>query len=136
MKKILPIYLLLLISLWGKVPEKVRLQNQEVIRQAVASLSTSLPKRIDAYTQLIAITEENQTLAYTFTIESLQSDTEIQKHAEQKVIPRIRQNICQSSRRFIESDIRILYRYQRPKNSKTLFTVTADRAICDYGPLD
>jgi len=118
----------------GKMLSKIKLQNQEVVRQAAASLSASLPKRIDAYTQLTAITPKGQTLQYTFALKTLQSDALILKRADETMIPRIKRNICRSNRRFIESDITIRYSYIRSKSSKPLFSVDVNRTVCDYPP--
>ena len=125
---------LLLAATWADIPQKVKLQNQEVVRQAARSLSANLPKRIDDFTQLVAITPKDQILQYTFTIETLQSDAQILKRAHDTMIPRIKKNICRSNRRFIESDITIRYSYIRPKGKKPLFSVDVNRTVCDYPP--
>ncbi len=134
MKHTLLLSTLLLTGTWAEILPKVKRQNQEVVRQAAASLSASLPKRIDDYTQLVAITPKDQTLQYTFALETLQSDAQIHQRARDTMIPRIKENICHSNRRFIESDITIRYSYIRPKEKKPLFSVDVNRTVCDYPP--
>ena len=54
----------------AEMAEKVRQQNREVVKQAAESLSRELPKRVDRYTQLMAIDADGEKLVYIFEVDA------------------------------------------------------------------
>jgi len=112
--------------------DKIRTQNLEVVRMAAREISSKLPQKVDAYTQLVAIEPKGESLIYTFEIHAgAKSDATIIREAgERKMNERVLRGICISSRRFIESGIAISYLYRSAASKKMLFRYDADAAKC------
>jgi hypothetical protein len=116
------------------LPDKVKLQNQNVVKMAAEGLSKELPKRVDAFTQLISIKAKDETLFYTFEINASQSDDAIIKKDKTRMQKAVTDGICQSSKRFLQSDIMISYIYTSAKSKKKLFQFDVNKTKCDYPP--
>lgn len=112
--------------------EKVHKQNIEVLKAAVKELSTNLPKKVDAYTQLVDLKAEGENLIYTFEINTgTKSDEAITKEAEERQMNvRVTGGICRSSRRFLDSGIGISYLYRSAAGKKPLFRYDVTRKSC------
>ncbi len=105
-----------------KLAEKIKLQNQEVVKLAAKELSAQLPQKIDNFTQLINIQAKDQTLIYTFEINSTnKSDDTIIKEDKSRMQQAITNGICNSSKKFLENGINISYIYASAKSKKELF---------------
>ena len=116
------------------IPDKVKLQNQNVVKMAAEGLSKELPKKVDAFTQLISIKAKEETLFYTFEINATQSDDAIIKKDKTRMKKAVTQGICKSSKRFLQSDITISYIYTSAKSAKKLFQFDVNKTACDYPP--
>jgi len=122
-------------SLLGDViPNKVKIQNQNVVKMAAEGLSQELPKKVDAFTQLISIKAKEETLFYTFEINASQSDDAIIKKDKSRMQKAVTNGICQFSKRFLKSGINISYIYTSAKSRKKLFQFDVDKTKCDYPP--
>ena len=116
------------------IPDKVKLQNQNVVNMAAKSLSKELPKKVDKFTSLVKIDPRGEVLIYTFEINSTKSDDELIKKDKTKMKKRITSGVCSSSKRFLQSDISIKYIYQSKKSKKEIFNVDINKSVCDYPP--
>jgi uncharacterized protein YktA (UPF0223 family) len=116
------------------LPDKVKLQNQNVVKMAAEGLSKELPKKVDAFTQLISIKAKEETLFYTFEINATQSDDMIIKKDKTRMQKAVTEGICHSSKRFLQSDISISYIYTSAKSKKKLFQFDVNKTVCDYPP--
>ena len=116
------------------IPDKVKLQNQNVVNMAAKSLSKELPKKVDKFTSLVKIDPRGEVLIYTFEINSTKNDDELIKKDKTKMKKRITSGVCSSSKRFLQSDISIKYIYQSKKSKKEIFNVDINKSVCDYPP--
>jgi len=114
--------------------EKIKLQNQQVVQLAAKSLSKELPKKVDKYTQLISIKAKDETLFYTFEIDAPSSDEEIMKKDKSRMQRAVTMGVCKSSKRFLDSDIKISYVYIGAKSKKKLFQFDIDKTKCEFLP--
>ena len=117
------------------IPDKVKLQNQNVVKMAAKSLSEKLPERVDKYTQLVAISAKDETLQYTFEINTTASDKEIINKDKNRMKKAVTAGICRTSKRFLESGISIRYIYASAKSKKKLFLFDVNKTLCDFLPL-
>ena len=60
--------------------EKLREQNKQIIQMVVEEISKTLPQKVDKYTDMTNIRDENLTLIYTFEINTgSKSDEAVKK---------------------------------------------------------
>ena len=135
MKKILICILLATITQADDLQDKIKLQNQNVVKMAAESLSKELPKKVDNFTKLISIKAKDETLLYTFEIDAPSSDEEIKAKDKTRMQKAVTRGVCKSSKRFLDSDIKISYIYTSAKSKKELFRFDIDKAKCDFTPL-
>jgi hypothetical protein len=135
MKKILICILLATITQADDLQDKIKLQNQNVVKMAAESLSKELPKKVDNFTKLISIKAKDETLLYTFEIDAPSSDEEIKAKDKTRMQRAVTRGVCKSSKRFLDSDIKISYIYTSAKSKKELFRFDIDKAKCDFTPL-
>ena len=135
MKKILICILLATITQADDLQDKIKLQNQNVVKMAAKSLSKELPKKVDNFTKLISIKAKDETLLYTFEIDAPSSDEEIKAKDKTRMQKAVTRGVCKSSKRFLDSDIKISYIYTSAKSKKELFRFDIDKAKCDFTPL-
>jgi len=108
-------------------------QNRSIVAMASESLNKSLPQKIDTYTTLTKIEGKEETLLYTFEIDTgAKSDEAVQKEDRTRMEKAITHGICLSSKRFLKADIHIAYRYLSAKSKKELFRFDIQKADCDY----
>ena len=117
------------------IPDKVKLQNQNVVKMAAKSLSSKLPERVDKFTQLVAINTKDESLLYTFEINATTSDADIINKDKSRMQKAVTAGICTSSKRFLESGIAISYIYTSAKSKKKLFVFDVNKTLCDYPPM-
>ena len=119
------------VMLGNMMPDKMREQNREVVRQAAASLSEGLPKKVDEYTTLQSIEAKDTTLLYTFALNvGPKSDEEIRKEGEERMRRNVTAGICRSSKRFLDAGITITYRYLNAGTGRELFRFDVDKKAC------
>ena len=137
MKK-LYIFIFILFSLSlsaDSLKDKIKEQNQNVVKLAAQSLSKELPKKVDKYTKLVSIKSKGETLVYTFEIDAPVSDEEIKNKDHKRMKKAVTYGVCQSSKRFLESDIKIRYIYISAKSKNELFRFDIDKKECKFPPL-
>ncbi|RRS32284.1 MAG: hypothetical protein P794_01340 [Epsilonproteobacteria bacterium (ex Lamellibrachia satsuma)] len=137
MKKTLPfilsLFLLNTILFADSTADKIRLQNQNVIKMAASDMSKQLPQKVDDYTQLVKIEAKEQTLAYTFEINTgAKSDEAVIKEDKSRMKKAVTIGICNSSKRFLQSGIDISYIYTSAVSKRMLFQFDVNKKDCDY----
>ena len=115
-----------------EMAEKIRLQNQNVVKAAAEALSKELPKRVDPYTRLIAIDADGERLVYTFEVNAgPKSDEELKRRKASRTRV-VTAGLCQSADRFLKSGITIVYRYVSAATKKQLFDVVVTEKECPF----
>ncbi len=111
--------------------QKVKKQNQEVVKLAAQELNEQLPKKIDKYTQLITIKAKNEDLVYTYEINTGdKSDADVIKEDKSRMQKAVTKGICDSSKRFLENGIDISYIYTSAMSKKALFRFDVSQKDC------
>ncbi len=107
-------------------------QKMQIASMAAQELSKNLPQKIDTYTSLISIVNEDAVLVYTFEINSgAKSDIAIIKEDHSRMQKAVTKGICRSSSRFLESGINIRYIYKSAKSKKRLFVFNITQIQCE-----
>ncbi|WP_286336280.1 hypothetical protein [Hydrogenimonas cancrithermarum] len=135
MKRILMTLFLLLstFTFADEMAEKIRLQNQSVVKAAAEAMSKELPKRVDPHTQLIGIKADGEKLIYTFEIDAApKNDEAIVKEGKERMRKNVTAGVCNTSRRFLESGITIAYHYVSAATTRELFRFDVDKTACNY----
>jgi len=111
--------------------DKFKEQNSQIIKMVVSEISKSLPQKVDKYTTMINIKDENLTLIYTFEINaSPKSDKAIIKEDKPRMQKAITKGVCQTSKRFLDADISLAYKYKSATTKKELFTFLITKEKC------
>ena len=114
-----------------EMADKIKVQNQEVVKLAAKELSSQLPQKIDNFTQLMNIEAKDETLIYTFEINATnKSDDMIIKEDRSRMKKAITEGICNSSKKFLENGIYISYTYTSAKSKKELFRFDVSQKDC------
>lgn len=110
---------------------KMQQQNRTIVKLASEELSKSLPQKIDAYTTLLKIEGKGETLVYTFEINTgAKSDEAVRKEDRTRMQKAVTHGICSSSKRFLDADIALSYRYISAKSKEELFRFDVSKADC------
>jgi hypothetical protein len=112
--------------------KQLKLQNKTILSMAVERLNKDVPKKIDDFTTLESISSKNLTLIYHFSINAKKSDDAIIKEDHSRMKTMVTKGTCHSSKRFLESDINILYVYKSAKSQKELFQIDVTKKDCFY----
>ncbi len=111
--------------------EKMKIQNQNVVKAAAEEFSKDLPKRVDRYTRLIEVEADGEKLVYIFEIDAApKSDDEVVKEGKTKMERRVVAGTCATSQRFLKSGITLSYRYLSAATKRTLFDIDVKEADC------
>ena len=111
--------------------DKLREQNREIIKMVVAEVSKQLPQKIDKYTTMTNIRDENLTLIYTFNINTgVKSDEAVRKEDKPRMQKAISRGICQSSKRFLDAGVTLTYEYMSASSKEELFTFSMNQEKC------
>ena len=111
--------------------EKIKTQNQEIVKLAAKEISSQLPQKIDDYTQLVKLEAKGQTLLYTYEINTgAKSDETVINEDKSRMKKAVTQGICKSSERFLTSGIDISYIYASAKSKKELFRFDVSKKDC------
>ncbi len=87
-------------------------QNKEIVRMVVEEISSTLPQVVDKYTTFTNITNEGLTLVYTYEINTgVKSDKAVIKDSKERMQRIVKKGVCQTSNRFLDSQINISYAY-------------------------
>jgi len=106
-------------------------QNLEVLKLAQEELTKDLPKKIDPYTTLVAVTTKDLTLIYTYEINTgSKSDEAVQKEDHNRMQKAVTRGTCHSSKRFLDSGISLSYLYNSAKSKAKLFQFDISKKDC------
>jgi len=111
--------------------QDLKTQNREIVTLVVKELSRDLPKKVDQYTEFVAIKSEGLTLIYIFEINTgSKSDKAIIKEDHSRMREAVTQGVCRSSQRFLDAQINISYLYQSAKSKAKLFQFNITQTDC------
>jgi hypothetical protein len=110
--------------------DKLREQNLNVVQKAVEGIGEHLPQKVDDYTKLIAVDSNGTTLIYTFEVLSGPQSDDTLKRQGKGMAPRIQRGICLSSKRFLQADIDLRYRYISSQSRQEILRVDVDKYRC------
>lgn len=116
----------------GDFPQQeMKSQNKEIVKMVVAEIASTLPLKIDDYTQFVEIKGKDTTMLYYFEINTgSKSDESIQKEDKSRMKKAVTKGICQSAKRFIEAQINISYIYLSAKTKSELFRFDISHKEC------
>ncbi len=118
-------------SAQAKADKQMKLQNRNVIKHVIDEYSNKLPQKVDEYTSFVNIKSEDLTLVYVFEINSgVKTDETIIKEDRDRMSKVVTYGICNSSKRFLESDINIAYVYNSAATKKQLFRFDVTKTDC------
>ncbi|RUM66121.1 MAG: hypothetical protein DSZ05_04835 [Sulfurospirillum sp.] len=113
------------------IPDKVRLQNQNVVKKAAEGMNENLPQKVDPYTSLVKIEPKGERLIYIYELDVKgKSDDQLTKEGKVRMKAPVIRGICTSSRRFLDSGIDITYIYTSAKSKKKLFQFDVSKKDC------
>jgi len=111
--------------------DKLREKNQKIIKMVVSEISKQLPQKVDKYTQMTGIRDNNLTLIYTFEINTgAKSDESVKKDDKKRMEKSVTRGVCQSSKRFLEAGVTLTYEYLSASTKKELFAFTMTQKKC------
>ena len=111
--------------------DKLREQNKKIIKMVVEEISKSLPQKVDRYTEMTKIRDENLSLIYSFEINTgAKSDEAVKKEDTNRMKKNVTKGVCQSSKRFLDAGVTLIYEYMSASTKKELFTFTMTQKIC------
>jgi hypothetical protein len=111
---------------------ELKKQKMQIASMVAKELSKNLPQKIDKFTQLVSVTNENATLVYTFEINSgAKSDEAIMKEDHSRMQKAVTKGVCKSSSRFLEAGINTRYIYRSAKSKKRLFIFDITQDQCE-----
>jgi len=116
----------------GDFPEKqMKSQNKVIVKMVVEEISRKLPQTVDKYTKFTKISNKDLTLIYTFEIDTGdKNDVDIIKQSEDRMRKVVKKGICQSSSRFLNSNINISYVYLNANTKTKLFQFDVTKRDC------
>ncbi len=111
--------------------DKMREQNQKIVKMVVSEISKTLPQQVDKYTKMTQIRDENLTLIYTFEINTgAKSDEAVRKEDKPRMKKAITRGVCQSSKRFLDAGVELTYEYKSALTKDELFSFHMTQEIC------
>jgi len=106
-------------------------QNRHIVKLASDEISKTLPQNIDKYTVLTHVDGKETTLIYNFEINTAaKSDETVKKEDRTRMKKAVTKGICQSSKRFLDAQINITYRYLSAKSKAVLFIFDVNQSDC------
>ena len=106
-------------------------QNRHIVTLASKEISKTLPQKVDRYTTLLRVEGHDTTLLYVFEINTgAKSDESVMKEDRTRMKEAVTRGICQSSKRFLNAEISISYRYISAASQKTLFQFDVNKSDC------
>ncbi len=115
----------------ARADEQIKIQNKNIIKHVVDEISSTLPQSVDKYTTFTNIFSDDLTLIYTFEIDTgAKSDEAVIKDDKPRMASYVKKGICQSSKRFLQSNINIKYIYKSASSKKELFFFYVEAKDC------
>ena len=111
--------------------DKFKEQNSKIIKMVVKEISKTLPQKIDKYTTITGVRDENLTLIYTFEINTgAKSDKAVIKDDKARMERAVTRGLCRTSKRFLDADIELEYEYKSAVTKNRLFTFHITKESC------
>ena len=111
--------------------EEMQKQEREIVKLSSEEISKTLPQTVDKYTVLTKVEGKENTMVYTFEINTgAKSDEAVKKEDRARMKKAVTTGICQSSKRFIDAQINISYIYIGAKSKAELFRFDVTQADC------
>jgi sRNA-binding regulator protein Hfq len=111
--------------------EEMQKQKREIVKLSSEEISKTLPQTVDKYTVLTKVEGKENTMVYTFEINTgAKSDEAVKKEDRARMKKAVTTGICQSSKRFIDAQINISYIYIGAKSKAELFRFDVTQADC------
>lgn len=115
----------------AKADQQIKIQNKEIVSLVVEEVSKGLPQKVDDYTQYVSIQSKGLNLISTFEINTApKSDETVIKKDKPRMEQFIKKGICESAKRFLQSDIGITYVYANASTKKELFRFAMTEKDC------
>jgi hypothetical protein len=112
-------------------PKQLTKQNKQIVQLVVQELSKDLPKTIDNYTKLSKIVGIDTNIIYIFEINTgAKSDITVQNEDRSRMEEAITYGVCRSSKRFLDAQIMITYKYISEKSKVELFKFDITQNKC------
>ena len=112
-------------------PQQLQKQNKEIVVLAAKELSKNLPQKIDRYTTCTKIEAKGTSLEYTFELNvPKKSDEEIKKEDKSRMEKMVTRGVCLSSKRLMDAEITVVYKYISHKTKNTLFVFPISKEKC------
>ena len=106
-------------------------QNQTIVALASEEISKTLPQSIDAYTVLEEVEGSGTTLIYHFAIDTgAKSDEAVRQEDRRRMEEAVTMGVCRSAKRFLDAQIKLIYRYKSAKSRARLFEFVITQAKC------
>jgi len=106
-------------------------QNRHIVQLASEEISKTLPQKVDKYTTLLRVEGKDTTLLYVFEINTgAKSDEAVTSEDHSRMKKAVSRGICRTSKRFLDADINISYRYISASSKKTLFQFDIEKSDC------
>ena len=111
--------------------KQIKSQNTIIAKMFAKEISKGLPHTIDKYTKLISVTSNGANIIYSFEINSgSKSDEAIINEDKTRMNNAVKNGICKSSMKFLESDIDITYLYISAISKRKLFQFNVKQEDC------
>ncbi len=111
--------------------KEMQSQNIIIAKMFAEEISKSLPHTIDKYTKLITVSNQEATIIYTFEINTgSKSDKTVIAEDQTRMKNSIKHGVCNSSMKFLESNINISYIYTSAATTKKLFQFDITKEDC------
>jgi len=112
-------------------PQQLEKQNIEIAAMAATQLSKDLPKTINKFTKIVEIKAVGINLIYIYEINTgAKSDDAIIAEDRTKWEQIYVQNICKSSKRFIDAKIELSFIYKSAITKRKLFQFDVNQKKC------
>jgi len=111
--------------------EQLKKQNKQIAQLVAKELSKDLPQKIDKYTSFTNIEAKDTNLIYTFEINiAPKSEEEVKKTDRSRMEKSITEGICHSSKRFMDAQITVSYKYISSLTKTKLFQFDVSQKDC------
>jgi hypothetical protein len=112
-------------------PKQLQKQNKQIVQLAAQELSKTLPQKINKYTTITDIKADGTTLIYLYEVNTgSKSDQAIIKEDRTRWEKLFVENVCKRSKRFLDAQVHLSYRYISAKTKVKLFQFDVTQAKC------
>jgi len=120
-------------SVKSKAEQQLKVQNKHIVKLVVEEIGKKLPQKVDKYTKFVKIESEGLKLLYTYEINTgSKSDEAVRTEDKKRMEKFVVKGICQTSKRFLESNIDITYIYDSAISKEELFRFDVTLKDCKY----